>query len=517
MKPKARPAKFFKALAIPIVLLIVAGAIITAYSSGIIPAIRIPQQTDASPVPPFIGQEATSKPIDAPDIPINPYMSPGSWSAMHNNTYMSDTYQVSGPLGHSPVVSSTFLGKNKDNPLGLVIGITFDSSGKIVASSTMMDNATSTAWVRLTLINPVNLARYTWLDLPGETFQVGHFRPAGVYFYQDQNDRVLVGTPEREIWEVSHTNKPIYKFTVEHKYDLREFIPSGDGLQALQPDFSGLLWFTTTGGVVGTLDLVTGEVLGAINLPGEQIVNGTAADETGGVYIATTQALYRFDAGPDRAPAITWKEVYDAGTEVKPGQVNIGTGTTPTLMGTEYVTITDNAEPQMHVLVYRRAKAVQGSRLICAEPVFKPGFSSTENSLVATDKSIIVENNFGYIDIKSTQNGATTEPGITRIDVDETGCHTVWTNEAETIPTVVTKMSLQSGLIYTYTKDEGPENTDAWYLTAIDYWTGETVFKQLAGTGTLYNNHYAPLYLSPYGTVYVGVLGGLVAIHDSQP
>jgi len=39
-----------------------------------------------------------------------------------------------------------------------------------------------------------------------------------------------------------------------------------------------------------------------------------------------------------------------------------GTGTTPTLMGTEYVTIIDNVLPQMHVLVYRRGKDVQGRR-----------------------------------------------------------------------------------------------------------------------------------------------------------
>ena len=77
-------------------------------------------------------------------------------------------------------------------------------------------------------------------------------------------------------------------------------------------------------------------------------------------------------------------------------------------------------------------------------------------------------------------------------------------------------MSLASGLIYTYTKDQGPGKTDAWYFTAIDFWSGETVFKQLAGTGVLYNNHYAPLYLGPDGTAYVGVNGGLVAIRDSQ-
>jgi hypothetical protein len=169
----------------------------------------------------------------------------------------------------------------------------------------------------------------------------------------------------------------------------------------------------------------------------------------------------------------------------------------------------------MHVLVYRRAKQVTGSRLVCAEPVFQPGNSSTENSLVATDKSIVVENNFGYKSENDTQNGRTTKPGLTRIDVDSDGCQTVWTNEQESIPTVVTKMSLANGLIYTYTKPKGPANTDAWYLTAIDFETGTTAFKQLAGTGILFNNHYAALYLGPNGTAYVGVFGGIVAIRDT--
>jgi hypothetical protein len=90
-------------------------------------------------------------------------------------------------------------------------------------------------------------------------------------------------------------------------------------------------------------------------------------------------------------------------------------------MGTKYVTIVDNAEPQDHVLVYRRAKDVQGSRLVCAEPVFMPGQSNSENSLIATDKSIVVENNFGYRGIKSTLHGSTSKPGIARIDLDEDG------------------------------------------------------------------------------------------------
>jgi hypothetical protein len=491
-----------------------------AYAAGPVFPIPIPPQPDARPVPVFIGQEAEPNPIVAPNIPVNPYMSTGAWSVMHNDTYMSDTYFTPGPLGHLPKVSSTFLGLSQESPVGLVPSIAFDKAGRLIAGPVLIDFATGQSWVRLVLIEPESLKPLAMLNLPSKTWSGNYFRPSGVYFYQDQLDRILVGTPERTIWVVTHSYTPPFQFSLERTYDLKDVIAPDDEIEALQPDFSGRLWFTTKGGMVGTLDMGKSSdyVLGAISLPGEEIVNGTSADETGGVYIASTQAMYRFDADQNGAPSITWREAYDAGTHVKAGQINIGTGTTPTLMGRDFVTLTDNAEPQMHVLVYRRAKEIPGSRLVCAEPVFRPGNSSTENSLVATDKSIIVENNFGYKDYKTTLNGSTSKPGITRIDLDEdgNGCHTVWTNTEEVIPTVVTKMSLASGLIYTYTKPKGPANTDAWYFTAIDFHTGKTVYSMLAGTGILYNNHYAALTLGPNGTAYVGVLGGLVAIRDSQ-
>ena len=77
-------------------------------------------------------------------------------------------------------------------------------------------------------------------------------------------------------------------------------------------------------------------------------------------------------------------------------------------------------------------------------------------------------------------------------------------------------MSLANGLIYTYTKPKGPATTDAWCFTAVDFRTGEVVYQRLAGTGILYNNHYAGAYLGPDGGLYVGVLGGLVAMWDAE-
>jgi hypothetical protein len=76
---------------------------------------------------------------------------------------------------------------------------------------------------------------------------------------------------------------------------------------------------------------------------------------------------------------------------------------------------------------------------------------------------------------------------------------------------VVPKLSLGNGLVYTYTKPPSGAGEDPWYFTALDFRTGQTVYRRLAGGGQAYNNNYAPVTVGPDGTAYVGVLGGLVA------
>ena len=140
------------------------------------------------------------------------------------------------------------------------------------------------------------------------------------------------------------------------------------------------------------------------------------------------------------------------------------------------------------------------------------GLRATDNSLIATDRSLIVENNYGY-SISATMNGGVTAPGLARVDVlkGRRGCRTVWTSD-ERAPSVVPKLSLDNGLVYTYTKPPREDSVDAWYLTTLDFSTGETIYRRLAGTGFGYNNNYAPVTLAPDGTAYVGVLGGIVAL-----
>jgi hypothetical protein len=89
-------------------------------------------------------------------------------------------------------------------------------------------------------------------------------------------------------------------------------------------------------------------------------------------------------------------------------------------------------------------------------------------------------------------------------------CRTVWTSDVRA-PSVVPKLSAANGLVYAYTKPVRADGLDAWFLTALDFRTGRTVFSRLAGSGFGFNNNWAPVTLAPDGTAYVGVLGGLVA------
>jgi hypothetical protein len=492
-----------------------------------IPAIPIPKQPFAQPVRKFIGQPAIPNTISATPVPQHPYMAPNGLSNIHMDGYMSDTYTSAGPLGHAPTVKSAVL-------LGLGGTVTFDSAGRIIIMA--LGNGSR----RLLLLDPVTLGIEAAFQLPSPPPAASLPRSVetsfggGGYYFLDELDRAVLPTADRRIWVVEEVSGPRPRFALADSCDPQ--VPEDQDIQSVLPDAQGRLWFTTSGTTdangnatspawVGTLVFTSSTECTVktlqLNPPTtptyESISKSFAVDPAGGVFIVSDYAMYRFDAASDGTPQITWREAYDRGTPpIKPGQIQVGSGTTPTLMGSDFVTIADNAAPQMHVVVYRRAAQVQGSRLLCAVPVFEPGESATENSLIATNKSIIVENNYGYYGPAATSLGRATEPGISRIDIndDQSGCHAVWTNQ-ERVPSVVSQMSLATGLVYTDTKDPGPGITDAWYLTAIDFATGNTAYKRLGGTGLLYNNHYSAVYLGPdQKTAYVGVVGGIIAIRD---
>jgi hypothetical protein len=439
--------------------------------------------------------------------PQNPFLAEDPDNNIHNDTWMTDAYLRRGPLGRSLIATS------EAKPPSLCGSLTFDSRGRIV---TVCPSAGAPPQARI--IDPTTLATIATFDLPTApdppgTLLYQNFTGGG-YFFLDHKDRIWVPTKTDHIFVIAQSADG-QSLSLRRDYDLTPVLDAAEErITSALPDFSGRIWFVSKkNGKVGTLDRKTGAL--RVKPLGEEIENSFAVG-AGGVYIVSDRRMYRFEARRDGTPKIVWRAGYDNSGIVKPSQVNAGSGTTPTIMNGGYVAITDNADP-MNVVVYRTARKLRGKRRrVCEVPVFSPGASATENSIITAGRSLVVENNYGYQDPFGPNTGAVTEPGFARVDVRRSGngCRKVWTNNEVRAPSAVPKLSTRTGLIYTYTRPPDPSGSQGYYWTALRFRDGETAWSQYAGSGLTFNNNYAGLALGPDGTAYLGTIGGILALRE---
>lgn len=495
------------------------------------PTAPAPIAGDATQAPAFVGAPATPHPVEG-RVPPHPFMAAPGRSTMHADAYGSNTHPGPGPLGFAPAVVTR---RGSRAPGGECAGQVFDREDRLIVLCGNVLGST------LGLLDPRSLELLAQYPLPGRPSTLRALLTldpdkimsdtSGAYFYLDAQDRLVIADSRSQVRRIAHVREPdgTWRFVDEGRWDLSARVEAGCGLverwapwrgcdavTAVMPDESGLVWWVTRRGRIGTLDLAGGRVQ-SVALPGEEIQNGfsVAAD---GVYIVSDHALYRYYAGADGAPLMGWREAYDRGSGRKSGSIDQGSGTTPALFGSRYVAITDNADGRVNLLVYRRDPGFAGRRQLCRVPLFAQGASSTDNSPVAYGRSVILENNFGYRSAFQQRDWSAVAGGIVRVDLraDESGCDVVWTSH-ERSPSFVPKLSAQSGLVYYYTFEPQAGGEVAWYLTALDFASGATVYKVRTGAGRAYDNNWAAMSLGPDGTAYIGVFRGLVAVRDSRP
>ncbi len=468
--------------------------------------------TGTPSIPEYQGSPAAKNPVKNPTRAAqNPFMAPNPSSNIHNDTWMTDAYNRRGPLGDSPVTDSYAY------PSSLCGSITFDPQGRILTSCPSIPFPT-----QIRLVDPDTLAPIDTLDMPTapnppNTPAYQNFTGGG-YFFVDDKGKIWAATKTDHIYRIGFGGDGD-TLTVERDYDLTGVLDADtERITSALPDYDGRIWFVSKASAkIGTLDRKTGD-LKIIQLDdGEQIENSFSV-ASGGVYIVSNKRMYKLRANENDKPKILWQQRYPNSGIVKPSQVDAGSGTTPTNLEGGYVAITDNADP-MKVVVYRTKTNLKKNehRAVCKVPVFEQGASATENSLIGTKRSLIVENNYGYQDPFGPNTGAVTEAGFARVDINRNGkgCTKKWTNTEVRAPTAVPKMSTKTGLIYTYARPEDPAN-QGYFWTAIDYRTGATAWAQYAGSGLLFNNNYAGLALGPDGTAYLGVIGGIIALRDGS-
>ena len=495
------------------------------------PGGAIRQPIDSKKCPAFYGAPAVANPLeDEGNLPIpqHPYLAPEGTNGMHGNSYNTDTYDYMGPLGINPVVKS----RSMNVFGGLVATLMFDSQGRIMCISG------NVVGFRLLLIDADTLEILAETRLPQRASTIEAIKSfdfdkissdtsGGAYCHLLKGDRPIIGNSDNviQIFYIDEsTGTPEWK--VEKEWDISNSLPDGSFITDAIPDYEGNIWFVTRPGEVGYIDAETEEVK-MITLENEEIQNTLAICDDG-IYIVSDTAMYRFDIAENGLPYYTWRTPYDRGTTLKPGAINQGSGTTPTLLDVPILNkdgeeigvrklcaITDNADSRVNIVIYDRLTG----EVIDQVPLFTEGKSVSENSIVAYGRSFIIENNYSESGAGFLENNPTSEPGVTRIDMnaDCTEAKVVWvSNEASA--TVVPKMSTENGILYLYTRvinDDIPDNAVAWYFTAVDFRTGKTLYKVFTGCGKNWNNSYGPITIGPNGKAYVGVFNGLISIEDT--
>jgi hypothetical protein len=482
----------------------------------------VPSENDSG-LKHFIGHAAHARRLHGfHQPPRNPYLARNGSSNLHDDAYQTNAYRGRGPAGRNLTQRSAYLQQE-------CASVTFDHRGRIVTVCVGAIGET------LDVLQPHSLHLLATYPLPSEAkVGVGSLTGGasastfggGGYFYLDRHDNAVVPTVDGRIVVLHVSQAKAPAITRRKVYDLRPTIGK-ETIESALPDWHGNLWFVTTAGTVGIAKPSgTGARVVRLRTPKhapsnagkrENIGNSFAIDESGGVFVVSEEAMYRFDAASGR-PAITWRKRYNRGHRLKPGQVNFGSGTTPTLIHSSHsrhgglVAILDNADPSMHVNVYPRRRG--GShRTVCKVAIFTrhPRSNSDDNNLISLGSRIWAENNYGKPGPITVTN---TTPGMQEVKLGgRHGCHRVWESDQVRVPSVVSKVSARAGLLYTYTHpfqtSNGPE---AWYATAVNAHTGHVVWSRLAGVGPDYNNFYAPVTIGPDGTLYVGIIGGLIEL-----
>ncbi len=466
---------------------------------------------------------------------LHPFMA-FEGGGLHGNAYNSDVHVTGGPLGRNLQVKTRQV---SPLPGGVCPTITFTKDGLIVAM------CASFSGFEINLFEPRTLdllATHELATRPStyEALMQWNLDPifldtsGGSYFYLDDHDRAVLTDAEQRLQRIAHRRNADgeWEFHVTDSWDIEphaphdclgidNWFPRGecDPVTSVMPDYDGRIWWVTRFGRVGTVDPHTGTI-GAHRFAGEEIQNSLSADADG-MYVITDYALYHMVAGSDGVPRTIWREAYLRSDEYRYGNINNGSGSTPTLLdddrGRKYVAITDVGDDHTGLVVYRREADVDGTRQICRVPLFGADASAVEISPIGWGRSLVAKNDSGYRSAFHGTSEAAIAGGIARVDIraDDSGCDVVWT-APERVPAVVGKLST-NGLLYYYTFEQQPDGENAWYFIALDFATGKPVYKQFVGAGQAFDINWGSPAIAKDGTVYLGIFKGLVALADALP
>jgi hypothetical protein len=302
----------------------------------------------------------------------------------------------------------------------------------------------------------------------------------------------------------------------------REFLPDSafcradDNVAGMVLTYDDHVAFVTEEAVLGVIprdpDEMTAANLQTISVNGadcddssvpredlEIVSNSLAADEDGGIYLVTSESMYKFRLAGG-ALSLEWQADYEAGDGgVSAIRLGPGSGSTPSLMGTaleddRFVVITDGQD-LMHLVLFWRDEIPtdwtplpgRDPRIACEFPVTFGDAAATES---LSEQSVLVRGYAAVVVNNLLQDESQIPPlpiirnavaallggdpevapfGIERIDwnPETRGCQSVWANDQISIPNGIPGMSQATDLFYGIGQRDG-----VWGLEGVDFDTG---------------------------------------------
>ncbi len=475
---------------------------------------------------------AMSPPPPAPDFtgepPVNSFVADSPWPMTHRNTYCQASSPYRGPEKGDWRAGTNF---NIGLPglITLAISGTYPDGKRVLwgSSSTSVFKADSS----LNYISILNKEDLTISSL----FSTDEML-SGAYTLVDKDNIFFMPRFTQilafgDAVEGNRCSGIAIKGTYEIPSDM--LTDSAEKIVGLTMTHDGMLAFATSHGLVGVLSRSFDAAYYYKFGPEEEISNSIACDEDGGIYVVTTEKMYRVQWTGSELTTNSAQGGWSAGYEIGvAGGVRLGegSGATPSLMGTgdqdKFVVITDGQDVMHLVLLWRDEipadwEQIPGtkSRRIAAQVPVTFGDPNAADTL--SEQSVCVRG-YGALVVNNQLKASLSNQAISIIlsgvmpiapfgaekfewNPQSRTLDTAWVNQDVSLPNGIPCMSAATNMVY----GVGQDWLGGWTFEALDWSTGDSVFSYWYGATPIFNSAYAGMEIGMDGSLYTGTMLGM--------
>ncbi|WP_444931266.1 hypothetical protein ACJJIF_05635 [Microbulbifer sp. SSSA002] len=470
------------------------------------------------------------------DPPKNPFLADSPWPMSHANPYSQGSTSLPGI--ESADVASVNKELYKTLPVSIVLAYSsaYESTGEGVVWGSTFGSIIK-------------------MDLNGEqidkidTLSKGEFKSgiSGAYVLVDKDYRFYVpNDTSLMVYEDTVKGEPGSGIALYKQFDIPPALLSDEEevIVGLNMTYDGYLCLVTSTGLVVIVSRELDEYYYAEVDEGEEVSNSISIDEDGGIYVASSKKMYRFQWNGDSVSSSEkeggWKAAYESGPDTPwVGRLGTGSGSTPSLMNAgrdKLIVFTDGQELMNLVVMWRdqipsdwQGLSEGKDRRIAAEVPITFGNPqavrsiSEQSVLVRGSRAFVVNNDYSgdsgqeleipsWLKVLFSNLPAYAPYGVEQFEWDSSSrsLYSNWANAEISCPNGIPTMSEPSNLAYCWGQREG-----VWALEAINWDTGESAFHIPLGYLEKYNSIYSATQIGAGKEMLSGTFGGVVRLKPS--